>query len=83
MPVGELGSECGSDHLGEAIRTLGLLDVESGKELVATNNFLDRMHQLIQRAGSGFPQPEITSSSLLEKIRPQPENEQFLLVRAQ
>ena len=44
MPVGELGSECGSVYFGEAIRTFGLHDVESGKELAATNNFLDRMH---------------------------------------
>ena len=44
MPVGELGSECGSDHLGQTFHTFGLHDVESGKELAATNNFLDRMH---------------------------------------
>ncbi len=62
-------------------QTVDLLDVEPGKELAATDNFLEKMRQLAQRAGGDPPKPEIPSPSLLEDIYSQPGNERLLLIR--
>ena len=63
-------------------QAVGLLHVESGKELAAADNFLDEMHQLAQRAGGDPPKPEIPKSLLLEEIRLQSGNAQLRLIRA-
>ena len=62
-------------------QAVGLLHVVPGKELAATDDFLDEMCQLARRAGGDPPKPEIPISSLLEEIRSQPGNERLLLMR--